>query len=121
MPRGPRKDHAIADYKYSRAYDSYLPLRHGKTFDIYVDTDTTAEMVFKREIRDGLTPGMLRKVNEAFQAEWQLKHNLRQELKDQGIMWDFREKEYVGEEEYIRRCEEEYGFSAHAINRLRSN
>lgn len=35
---GPRKDAALADGYYARAYQSYLPQRHASEFRVYVDT-----------------------------------------------------------------------------------
>jgi len=36
MARGPRKEAALRDGKRARAYDQYLPIRHGKWFDVYI-------------------------------------------------------------------------------------
>ena len=35
MPRGRRVEAAWADFRSRRAYDSYLPIRHGSHFDVY--------------------------------------------------------------------------------------
>lgn len=36
MGRGPRVQHAMNDYGYRRAYDSYLPQRHATRLDVYI-------------------------------------------------------------------------------------
>ena len=50
MPRGPRVEAAWGDYKSKRAYDSYLPMRHGTHFDVYINSDDKA-FLLKNELR----------------------------------------------------------------------
>ena len=50
MPRGPRVEAAWQDYKSKRAYDSYLPMRHGTHFDVYINADDKA-FLLKNELR----------------------------------------------------------------------
>ena len=80
MPRGPRVEAAWDDYKSRRAYDSYLPLRHGKTFDIYVGTDETARYVMQRELQTGLTPGMQAKIDRLQNQIWDIQQQGRDNL-----------------------------------------
>ena len=72
MPRGARVEAAWGDYKSRRAYDSYLPIRHGETFDIYVDQDKTATYVMQRELQTGQTPGEQAKINRLQNEIWKI-------------------------------------------------
>lgn len=86
MPRGPRREHAARDYagrgsfRSSAAYDSYLPMRYGTSFDVYVGQDTQARYVLQRELQTGLTPGMQAKIarlqTEIFKIEMEGRDNL---------------------------------------------
>ena len=80
MPRGERVEAAWGDYKSRRAYDSYLPLRHGKHFDVYVGQDTTARHVMQRELQTGLTPGMQAKIAKHQEEIWKLEQQGRNNL-----------------------------------------
>lgn len=80
MPRGERVEAAWGDYKSRRAYDSYLPIRHGKTFDVYVGTDETARYVMQRELQTGLTPGMQAKINRLQNEIWDIQQEGRNRL-----------------------------------------
>ena len=80
MPRGPRVEAAWGDFKSRRAYDSYLPMRHGKTYDIYVGQDTTARYVMQRELQTGLTPGMQAKIAKHQEEIWKLEQEGRNRL-----------------------------------------
>ena len=81
MPRGARVEAAWSDYKSRRAYDSYLPIRHGTRFDVYVHRDTTGEWMMQRELDTGLTPGQLRRVDrerdELRKQEWEMHKRLQ--------------------------------------------
>ena len=57
MPRGPRRKPAAEDYPdrvnlygLSMAYDSYLPIRHGEYFDVYMGEDRYAEYRFTNNL-----------------------------------------------------------------------
>ena len=82
MPRGPRVEAAWGDFRSRRAYDSYLPIRHGVRYDVYVHRDTTAEWMMQREFDTGLTPGQLkrldRELNEFRKQEWEMHRRLRE-------------------------------------------
>ena len=88
MPRGPRKVHAIADYPNStlgRAYDSYLPMRYGTRFDVYIQQDDKAYLL-KEELKYGLKPGDQAILNKQFAETWQLEAAQRQEMYDRGLV-----------------------------------
>ena len=71
MPRGARMEAAWDDYKSRRAYDSYLPMRHGTRFDVYIQADDKAYQL-KEEIRYGITPGIRAKLNQQSRARMEL-------------------------------------------------
>ena len=88
MPRGPRKVHAIADYPYStlgRSYDSYLPMRYGKRFDVYIQTDDKAYKL-KEELRTGLRPGDQNMVDKHLTEKWDLETKQYQEMYARGLI-----------------------------------
>ena len=64
MPRGKRVEAAWNDYKSRRAYDSYLPIKHGEHFDVYVGKDTTAAYRMKQELETGLTSWEQQKISK---------------------------------------------------------
>ena len=80
MPRGKRVEAAWDDYKSRRAYDSYLPMRHGEYFDVYVGTDTTAAYIMQRELQTGLTPGMQAKIDRHQAEIWKIQQEGRDRL-----------------------------------------
>ena len=101
MPRGARVEAAWGDYRSRRAYDSYLPARHGDRYDVYVHRDTTSEYMMQRELDTGLSPGQLRKIdaaeNEVRLAEFeQMKKLNAQGLYKvhtvDGVQWQTREQ-----------------------------
>ena len=63
MPRGKRIEPAWQDYRSRSAYYSYLPIRHGSRFDVYVHRDTTGEWMMQRELDTGLSQGQLRYID----------------------------------------------------------
>ena len=77
MPRGARVEAAWTDFKSRRAYDSYLPIRHGTRFDVYVHRDTTGEWMMQRELDTGLSQGQLRYIDrerdELRKQEWEMR------------------------------------------------
>ena len=81
MPRGKRIEPAWQDYRSRSAYYSYLPIRHGSRFDVYVHRDTTGEWMMQRELDTGLTPGQLRRVDrerdELRKQEWEMHKRLQ--------------------------------------------
>lgn len=80
MPRGPRVEAAWDDYKSRRAYDSYLPMRHGESFDVYVGRDTTAAYIMQRELQTGLTPGMQARIDRHQAEIWKIQQEGRNRL-----------------------------------------
>lgn len=80
MPRGKRVEAAWGDYKSRRAYDSYLPMRHGESFDIYVGRDTTAAYIMQRELQTGLTPGMQARIDRLETEIWKIQQEGRDKL-----------------------------------------
>ena len=119
MPRGPRVEAAWADYRSRRAYDSYLPQRHGTRFDVYVHHDSTAEWMMRRELDTGLTPGQLRRIDQAQDELRAHEAELDRELRDNGVCvyYDTNGKQYQSLE---RRIEEmrDRGMSEETIKRL---
>ena len=114
MPRGPRVEAAWGDYRSRRAYDSYLPLRHGTHFDVYVHRDTTAEWMMQREVDTGLSQGQLRRVDrerdELRKQEWEM----RKRLQAQGL-WEY-DGVWVSKETAIK-YDRANGFPEHWIER----
>ena len=108
MPRGPRKDNALKDYKYSRAYDSYLPKRYGTHFDVYVRQDMTAEYKMRREIDTGLTIGQQRKVDESEDRLNRVRWKERSDLQEQGIVYNWIQKTYTTKEVLNKDIEEKW-------------
>ena len=86
MPRGARREHARKDYpgygsfRSSAAYDSYLPMRYGTSFDVYVGRDTTAAYRMQRELQTGLTPGMQAKIDRLQGEIWDIQQQGRENL-----------------------------------------
>ena len=80
MPRGARVEAAWGDYKSRRAYDSYLPVRHGQTFDIYVDQDKTATYSMQRELQTGQTPGEQKKLDRLQNEIWDITFQARKRI-----------------------------------------
>lgn len=119
MPRGGRVEAAWGDYRSRRAYDSYLPHRHGSRFDVYVHRDTTAEYQMSRELATGLTPGQLRRVDNARDELRKHEAELDRELQANGVhvYYDQGGKQYQSLE---RRIEEmrDRGMSEETIKRL---
>ena len=88
MPRGPRKVHASADYPHHTrggAYDSYLPLRYGKRFDIYIQKDDKAYLL-KEELRYGLRPGDQAVLDRHYNEQWDLEAKQRDEMYARGLV-----------------------------------
>ena len=108
MPRGPRKDAAIKDYKYSRAYDSYLPIRYGTHFDVYVRQDTTAEYKMRRELDTGLTPGQQRKADNAEHRLLEAKWKERSALQEQNIHWNHFRDTYTTREVFNQDVDDRF-------------
>ena len=71
MPRGKRAVHALKDYGYPRAYDSYLPKKYASYFDVYVGPDTHAEYMFRDQIENNLTPGEQAEINRIQKEIWE--------------------------------------------------
>ena len=85
MPRGKRVEAAWGDYRSRRAYDSYLPIRHGSHYDVYVHRDSTAEDMMQRELDTGLKPGQLKRLDAEQNALRLEETRMFQRLRDQGI------------------------------------
>jgi len=71
MPRGTRVKHALKDYGYPRAYDSYLPKKYAEYYDVYVGPDTHAEYMLRDQIENNLTPGEQAKYNQLQKEIWE--------------------------------------------------
>ena len=84
MPRGPRVESAWADYKSKRAYDSYLPFRHGVHFDVYLQKDDKAYQLIQ-ELRYGITPGIRARLDRQRKEEFEQKIAHMKEMKAQGM------------------------------------
>ena len=114
MPRGARTEAAWGDYRSRRAYDSYLPQRHGDRFDVYLHRDSTAEWMMQREIDTGLTQGQLKRLDrerdELRKQEWEMHSRLR----DAGMYTV--EGEYVSREVAIKH-DRDIGLPEHWIER----
>ena len=72
MPRGPRAEAAKADYKWKRAYDSYLPQRHATHYDVYVGQDDHNQRLLVEELETGMTQGELAKKRKLQEQIWRL-------------------------------------------------
>lgn len=90
MPRGPRVEAAWDDYKSRKAYDSYLPMRHGTHFDIYIQDDDKAYKL-KTELRHGLTPGVQARLEQQRAEQLKLEWAHNKEMHDRGFY------EYAGQ------------------------
>lgn len=101
MPRGPRVEAAWGDYRSRRAYDSYLPIRHGTHFDVYVHRDTTAEWMMRRELDTGLTPGQLKRLDDEQNALRNAEWAMHQRLREAGIYQDSMTDGHISKEKYI--------------------
>ena len=71
MPRGTRVKHALKDFGYPRAYDSYLPKKYAEYYDVYVGPDTHAEYKFRDQIENDLTPGEQAKLDRLQKEIWE--------------------------------------------------
>ena len=70
MARGKRAIHARREGLYDRAYDSYLPLKYGEYFDVYVLNNREAEMMMRRATQSGLTEKQLRAIDKVEREQW---------------------------------------------------
>lgn len=116
MPRGPRVEAAWGDYRSRRAYDSYLPMRHARHFDVYIHRDTSAEYQLKREKETGLTPGQLRRLDKEEHELIIAKMEMHQRLRDAGIYLD-DENNYVSWDRKIEQLRDR-GYPESIIERL---
>ena len=73
MARGPRVGPSLKDYGNRRSYDTYLPIKYGTHFDVYVydPRDGYAFKTYSRGFSDGMTRAkkdMLSKLDNTIDA-----------------------------------------------------
>lgn len=123
MPRGPRTEPSIKDYKHRYAYQSYLPMKYATHYDVYIHDCDTGNRMLREEVETGLTPGMQRRVRNAETALYKKEMELRDELKNAGIYTVYKtggRKEYVTAEKKFARLVEQ-GYSPELIQRMLGN
>ena len=119
MPRGPRAVHAAADYpNHSRggAYDSYLPMRYGTHFDVYIQRDDKIYELLN-ELRTGLRPGDRAALKKFEREEWNLQAKHNKMMEDRGLY------KYAGSwmtRERAANCFERDGMPKFFVERIRN-
>ena len=85
MARGPRAMYAKLDGRYARAYDSFIPHKYAKYFDVYAGTDSNAIWRFNYEMENGLTPGQHALIEREQRRIWEAESIMLRSLSKAGI------------------------------------
>ena len=98
MARGPRAMYARLEGLYPRTYDSFIPHKYAKYFDVYRGSDSHAMYHFRDQIQNGITPGQQKLINDLQMAQWDLQNKNLGLLRKAGIrtITDRNGTRYVG-------------------------